>query len=126
MVKNRKFWEYVSQSTHQWIYLVLTYIGPNNGQGIQAFKDGTPIKNRGEGVGDHTVGDGRVVVGKKYIYINNYYSHVEMDELIFFNKALLEEEVRELHNVYQWQGKMNMIKFGLIDYFPFQEQGNLH
>ena len=111
MVKNRKFWAYTSQTMHQWIHLVLNYIGPNNGQGIQAFKDGTPIKNRGESVGDHTVGDGRVVVGKKYVYINNYYSHVEMDELIFFNKALLEEEVRELHNVYQWKGKMNMIKF---------------
>ena len=48
-----------------------------------------------------TVGDGRVVVGRKYVYTNNYYAHVEMDELIFFNQALSVEEVMELHNTYQ-------------------------
>ena len=28
------------------------------------------------------------------------YAHVEMDELNFFNEALLNEEVRELYNMY--------------------------
>ena len=81
----------------QWIHLVLNFIDPNSGEGIQAFKDGALLSRHQSGSdGDQTIGDGRVVVGRKYPNANNYYAHVEMDELIFFNKALLEEEVREL------------------------------
>ena len=81
---------------------MLNFIGPNSGEGIQAFRDGALISRHQSGSdGDQIVGDGRVVVGKKYANTNNYYVHVEMDELIFFNRALLEEEVRELYSMYE-------------------------
>ena len=81
---------------------MLNFIGPNSGEGIQAFRDGALISRYQSGwPGDQTIGDGRVVIGRKYADTNNYYSHVEMDELIFFNEALLEEEVSELYNMYK-------------------------
>ena len=81
---------------------MLNFIGPNAGEGIEAYKDGLLRDSQQHGHSNtYTDGDGRVVVGKKYVDTNNYYAHVEMDELVFFNKALLEEEVRELCNFYQ-------------------------
>ena len=110
-VKNRKFWAYVSQTTHQWIHLVLNYIGPINGQGIQAFKDGTPIKNRGEGVSDHTVGDGPVVVVRLYQQLLlpcwDGWTHLLQQG----SAGRGSEGVAQFVPV---KGKMNMIKFWLI------------
>ena len=45
-------------------------------------------------------GDGRVVVGRRYVTSSQNYAQVEVDELIFFNQALLENEVMELYNMY--------------------------
>ena len=101
-IETTAFWTDVPELNDQWMHLVLNYIGPNSGEGIEAFKDGTFISSdQSAAPTTRAVGDGRVVVGRKYVYTNNYYSHVEMDELIFFNQALLEEEVRELYNMYQ-------------------------
>ena len=83
---------------------MLNYIGPNGGQGIQAFKDGTLRDGQEHGnPRTKTDGDSRVVVGRRYVTSNDDYSHVEVDELIFFNKALLEVEVMKLYNLYQWE-----------------------
>ena len=83
---------------------MLNYIGPNGGQGVQAFRDGTLRDSQEHGnTRTQTDGDGSVVVGSRYVTSNNDYSHVEVDELVFFNKALLENEVMDLYNLYQWQ-----------------------
>ena len=88
---------------NQWIHLVLTYIGPNYRQGIRLFRDGALEDSAVSGGRCSTcaAGDGRVVVGKWYVNIDYYHASVEIDELIFFNQALLEEEVMELYNMYQ-------------------------
>ena len=71
------------------------------GQGVQAFRDGTLRQaSPGGSEGDETTGDGQVVIGRKYVNKNQDYSHVEVDELIFFNQALTEEEVSQLYNMY--------------------------
>ena len=101
-VKKRKFWADVSIFNDQWIHLVLNYIGPNSGQGIQAFKDGVLISQMKSGSsGIQTDGVGRVVVGRRLVSRNQDYAQVEVDELIFFNQALSAEEVRDLYNLYQ-------------------------
>ena len=81
---------------------MLNFIGPNAGEVIEAFKDGVLRDSQQHGhSNNYADGDGQVVVGKKYADTNNYYAYVELDELIFFNKALLETEVMELYNFYQ-------------------------
>ena len=81
---------------------MLNFIGPNGGEGIQAFRDGTLRAHHMWGLsGTQTDGDGRVIVGKKHANVNNYYAHVEVDELLFFNQALSNEEVRQLYDMYQ-------------------------
>ena len=81
----------------------MNFIGPNTGQGVQAFRDGTLRESQSTGAedGDKTTGDGRVVVGRRYINTNGDYAHVEVDELIFFNQALSTEEINQLYNMHQ-------------------------
>ena len=75
---------------------MLNFIGPSIGQGVQAFRDGTQIDDATEGSDSHdTAGPGRVVVGRRFVNRNQDYAHVEVDELIFFNQALTEEEVSQ-------------------------------
>ena len=70
-------------------------------RGIQAFRDGTRRQVSQSGAsGTHPVGDGRVVVGRRYTNRNQDYAHVEVDELIFFNQALTEDDVSDLYNMY--------------------------
>ena len=101
-VKTRSFWPDVPKTNDQWIHLVLNFIGSNAGEGIEAFKDGVLCARHRSGYSStYTDGDGRVVVGRWYVTSSHNYAHVEVDELIFFNQVLLEEEVRELYNIYQ-------------------------
>ena len=101
-VENRIFFADIPKIMNQCIHLVLNFIGPNSGEGIQAFKDGTLISTHQSGVTTTlTMGTGRVVVGRKYTSTDSHYAHVEVDELIFFNEALMEQEVMELYNMYQ-------------------------
>ena len=101
-VEDRKFSAKVPKVMNQWIHLVLNFIGPDSGEGIQAFKDGALISSNQNGANaSQTVGPGKVVIGRKYVNVDGYYSQVEVDELIFFNKALTEQEVMELYNLYQ-------------------------
>ena len=100
-VRERRLWPYVPKTNDQWIHLVLNFIGPSGGQGIQAFRDGVLINHYKVGLVDtQTAGEGRVVVGRKFVTSNRDYAHVEVDELIFFNQALLAEGVMELYSMY--------------------------
>ena len=80
---------------------MLNFIGPNSGEGIQAFSNGAFISQHQSGAeGDHPDSDGQMVIGRRYPNRSIDYAHVEVDELIFFNEALSNEEVRELYNMY--------------------------
>ena len=82
---------------------MLNYIGPNGGEGIEAFKDGTRRQFSRYGASStYTAGEGRVVIGRRYVSRSQDYAHVEKkpDEVIFFNKALLQNEVMDLYNLY--------------------------
>ena len=101
-LENRNFLADVPQTMNLWIHLVLNFLGQNSGEGTQAFTDGVLVSRDQSGYStSQTAGDGRVVVGKRYVNVNNYYAHVEMDELIFFNQALLEDQVKGLYDAYQ-------------------------
>ena len=84
-----------------WTHVVLNYIGPEDGQGIRLFYNGTEVAN------DDTyrcctqqeAADGRILVGKYLLDGDNFYSSVQLDELIYFNRALKVEEIRELSSV---------------------------
>ena len=79
-----------------WTHIVVNYIGPDDGQGIRVYG----IEVAGSTTRDVTcsAGDGRIVVGRCYIDEDMRYASVEIDELIFFNKALSTTDIERLYN----------------------------
>ena len=78
----------------QWTHVVLNF----KGNGIWLFldgieKEGTTSKDQGT----YSPGDGRIFVGKRYTDLNGSYVSMDVDEVIYFNKALSDEEISDLH-----------------------------
>ena len=77
----------------------MNYHGPNNGQGIRIYYNGTEVDRYTHTILDAlSAGDGRVVLGRYKTNIDNNYGSVQVDELIFFNQALSEGDITMLHN----------------------------
>ena len=74
---------------------MLNYIGPNEGQGIQVYEDGTlTIRDTSPYASGSNPGDRALVIGKfatDQTYFSSVMSTMEVDELLFFNEALTEE-----------------------------------
>ena len=83
-----------------WTHVVLNYIGPEEGQGIQVYLDGVLAKS------DDTkasvifaAGDGRVAIGRTYPNLDGLYGDVNVDELLFFNEKLTGNQAQEIMNL---------------------------
>ena len=79
-----------------WTHIVLNYIGPSDGQGIRVY--GMEVLNGITQDAAHPAGDGRVVVGRRYTDQDTDYASMQIDELIFFNKALSTRDIKLLYN----------------------------
>ena len=82
-----------------WTHVVLNYIGPNNGEGIIGYFDGIEVKtDTSKYGGPFKVGDGRIVVGRRYTDRDAKYASVQVDELIYFNATLTSDNVQSIYN----------------------------
>ena len=80
--------------SNEWVHGVLNFLGPNDEEGIRIYKNG-------KHVGNHTIitqsssteSNGRIAIGRAFTEINNYYGSVQVDELLFFNHSLTEQEI---------------------------------
>ena len=92
------FWTCYPKPTG-WTHIVFNYIGPNNGQGIRVYIDGTEVdSNTTKDAHLGSVGDGRIIVGRRYTDSNEKYGSVHLDELIYFNAALTSDDVQSIYN----------------------------
>ena len=48
-------------------------------------------------VQSRSAGDGRIVVGRYFTDMDQWYSSVEVDELVFFNRALTVDDIETLY-----------------------------
>ena len=81
-----------------WTHFVLNYIGPNNGEGIELFKDGAEAKNSTARTPlNRSTPNGRIVVGRYYTNGDNQYTSFEIDELFLFNHVLNSKDVQHLY-----------------------------
>ena len=88
------------QTPSGWTHIVLNYIGPENGEGCQLFLDGVLTGNDvTKTVDTFSTGHGRVVVGRVYTDTDQQYTGAEVDELLFFNQALSEQQVWDIKNM---------------------------
>ena len=84
-----------------WTHIVMNYIGPDNGQGIRVYKDGVQTASEVTKTGGtYSAGDSRVVVGRPYVDLNVQHGWVDVDELLFFNQFLNDQQVWGIKNIF--------------------------
>ena len=91
---------YTSYSTPaEWTHVVLNYIGPSNDEGIRIYYDGAEVASDSTNeTASHSAVDGRIVVGRAFTNLNDYYASVMVDELIYFNAVLKSDDVQLIYN----------------------------
>ena len=87
--------------SNSWIHIVQNFIGPAANQGILVYKDGVEhvdshTKNTGT---SSSPGVGRVVAGRTVTDVDSNYASVTLDELLFFNEILSEQQALDLTNL---------------------------
>ena len=84
-----------------WTYYVLTYIGPDDGHGIQIYQNGIKAgTDTTKTPYTATSGNGRVVIGKYYTDATGGSVAFTIDELLVFNTKLSDEEIMELNDMF--------------------------
>ena len=83
----------------EWFHLVLNFIGPKEDQGTRVYHDGVQATmDSNKGGNTYIEGNGRIVIGRRYSEEDCDYASVQVDELLFFNRALTEVEIGMLSN----------------------------
>ena len=89
-----------TSATADWTHVVLNYIGTEDVQGNKIYIDGVDTES------DFTLndasqeeGDGRTVVGRYLTNVDDHYASVDIDELLFFNEALNDDQVSQIKNL---------------------------
>ena len=76
---------------------MLNYIGPDDG--IEMYMGGVKVTSGAEDFSPPesvSPGNGRIVVGRGNVDVDDLYSSVEVDELIYFNSLLKIEQIEML------------------------------
>ena len=78
-----------------WVHLVLNFCGNST----VVYHDGIRQNDTEQLVTNINPGDGRIVIGRRYSGLDEAYSSVQVDEVLFFNEALTDDEIKMLSNV---------------------------
>ena len=88
-----------------WFHLALVFHGPEEGQGITVYTNGTPAAAPSLRGTNHTRNSsGIVVIGRLRTDQGPNYATLMADELTFWNRQLSDEEVEALRDMYLPQG----------------------
>ena len=80
-------------------HVVLNYVGPDDGEKLQVFYNGENSMHDGsKEAWSYSAGKWKIVIGKAYAHDDMFYSSVQIDELIFFNRALTVDEISQIYS----------------------------
>ena len=83
-----------------WTHVVVNYIGPDNGQGIQIYYDGQiRDSNEAKQTSMFETGNGFIAVGKRLHDKQEGYASLEIDELALFNTTLSDDVIMQLFDL---------------------------
>ena len=86
--------------SNDWFHVVINYSGPNNGEGFVTYFNGETAYNDSTVEEDDTTpGDGRIVIGRSFTEVDDYYTSMAVDEVVLFNKVLTEHEIKCLYEI---------------------------
>ena len=84
-----------------WFHLGVVYLGPNNGQGLIVYVNGTAAGRGTTRVADvNQQGNRQLVIGKKFINSDDDYSSVAADELTLWSRELTVQEIEDLYQMF--------------------------
>ena len=84
--------------SNDWFHVVVNYCGPNNGEGFNTYFNGelaysdTTVEEEASKPGDR-----RIVIGRSFTEVDNYYTSMAIDEMLMLNKILTEQEIKCLY-----------------------------
>ena len=94
----------ISTVPTEWYHLVFNYIGESpvgGGDSVVIYHDGAEVGSSTDKVSySTTAGQGVVVIGKHFVQSEVGFASVMVDELLFFNRHLTEEEVQIVYNMH--------------------------
>ena len=83
-----------------WVHAVMNFIGPNEGQGIRIYNNGKLIGNDTTKSNEvNSPSDGQIQLGRIDLHHTGttstlpFYSAVEVDELLIYNRTVTEPEI---------------------------------
>ena len=83
---------------NEWHHFACSFTDPDEEDRFQVFYDGTTSGTRHAfSPTTSSTGSGRVVIGRAFINVDNSYTSLELDELLFFNRALQKQEILTLY-----------------------------
>ena len=98
-VQTGLFGEYAPHSNN-WTHVVLNYLGPDDGQGSKIYLNGILVASDSmKDAFSYPQGDGSVVLGRRFTHIDGYYPNADVDEILFFNQSLTDEQISQLGNI---------------------------
>ena len=75
----------------------MNYIGPNDGEGVRIYYNGEVASKTTKTEGSYSAGDGKITVGRYYTNTDALYASFQVDELIFFNQILSNDNINLLY-----------------------------
>ena len=80
----------------RWFHVVFNYLGPDDG--YQVYHDGILVADRLGIIARPSVTaiDTKIVIGRRFTEVDDFYSSIQMDELLFFNYVLGDDDVKQL------------------------------
>ena len=72
-----------------WTHVALNYIGPEEGQGMRVYYDGTLTGNiSAKTSSTYPAGEGRIFIGRFFLDLDHIgYGNIDLDERLFFNET---------------------------------------
>ena len=95
------FKEHVPIPFMEWTHVAMNYIGPEDGLGMRVYYDGTLTGNiTTKDSYTYPAGEGRIFIGRYFVDIDQFgYGSFDMDELLFFNETINEQEIMAVKNL---------------------------
>ena len=82
---------------NDWAHVVVNYV---NQQSIKGYLNGEFVVSSAQaGTREFSTGSRKIAVGRLHSGLDARYVSAQVDELLFFNKTLSEEEIRLLNSV---------------------------
>ena len=77
----------------------MNYLGPESYQGVRLYENGEVVRNDTfAGLRSTPTGNGRIVVGRFSTDQDEPYASLQIDELVFFNNSLTDDQIQDIFN----------------------------